>query len=179
MVKSRKGSPLVSVFVLAVLAFLGFVGGVLGSILWEQPRLLFAYVMGDTTEIDWMGEAPVLPGVGSPAELPGKPEPVAPVVERLPTPPALEVPPAPQGPRLAIQVGAFESLESAENLARRLRAKHYATYVVPGVQEDRPRWRVRVGPLTHRDAAESLASELKRKEHLPTWILEERSGLAQ
>ena len=36
MVASRKASPLVSVLVLAVLAFLGFAGGVVGSILWEQ-----------------------------------------------------------------------------------------------------------------------------------------------
>lgn len=179
MAASRKGSPLATFLALAVLAFLGFVAGVMGSIVWEEPRLLIAYVMGDTTEIDWMGERPPLPGVASPPEILGIAEPKLQAAGDSLRSRSVEVPSTRLGPRLAIQVGAFESLKSAENLAQRLRSRDYAAYVVPGVREDHPRWRVRVGPLAHREAAASLANELKRNEHLPTWIMEEGSGPAR
>ena len=180
MAAPRKRSLLVTLLTFGVLGFLGFVAGAIGGILWEEPRLFVAYLMGETTEIDWMGERPALPGVASP--------PVPPEVSELassgPRGPSLDPlgeqspgePPEPSALRLAIQVGAFESSETAESLARDLRSGSFAAYVVPGVQGDHPRWRVRVGPFSDRVDAESQAARLKGKLRLPTWILEEGSG---
>ena len=180
MAAPRKRSPLVTLLALGVLGFLGFVSGAIGGILWEEPRLFVAYLRGETTEIDWMGERPALPGVASPPVPPkvselANSEPRGPSLDRQREQPSGEPPKFP-ALRLAIQVGAFESSESAEQLARELRSRRFAAYVVPGVQGDHPRWRVRVGPFSDREEATRRAARLKSKERLPTWIVEEGSG---
>lgn len=176
MAAPRTRSPGVTFLALCVLAFLGFVAGMLGGIVWEEPRLLIAYVMGDTTEIEWIAESPALPEVASGPKLSESAHPALRDVGAASTSERAKPPHAEPEMRLAIQVGAFESSESAERLARELRSRDYAAYVVPGVRKDHPRWRVRVGPFSDRGGAASLATELKRKERLPTWILEEGSG---
>jgi DedD protein len=72
-----------------------------------------------------------------------------------------------------VQVGAFESSEAAERLAKSLKGKGYPVYVSPGTAGGSARWRVRVGPLASRDEAEKTAERIKRSEKLPTWILGE------
>ena len=180
MAAPRKRSALVTLLTLGVLAFFGFVAGAVGGILWEDPRLFVAYLLGETTEIDWMGERPALPGVASPPVAPKASEiadseprsrPLAPLGAE-----ASRASPEPPAHRFAIQVGAFESSESAEGLARDLRAQSFAAYVVPGIQGDYPRWRVRVGPFSDREDAKSQADRLKGNLRLPTWILDEGSG---
>ena len=187
MVAEGKRSPFIALMALCVLALSSFVAGMLGGIAWEQPRLLVAYVVGDTTEIEWLGESQALSDVASG---PGGTQvaiPEVPALEEAPEEPVPEVPavsasPRPRGPvaepksRIAIQVGAFESSDAAERLVRELRSREYTAYVVAGSAEDRPRWRVRVGPVSNRKDAATMAERLKREERLPTWIMEEVSG---
>ena len=180
MAAPRKRSALVTLLTLGVLAFFGFVAGAVGGILWEEPRLFVAYLLGETTEIDWMGERPALPGVASPPLPPevsdlSNPETRRPSLAPVESETSREPPELPAH-RLAIQVGAFENSESADRLARDLRAQRFAAYVVPGVQGNHPRWRVRVGPFSDRGDAKTQADRLKGKLRLPTWILEEGSG---
>ncbi len=77
--------------------------------------------------------------------------------------------------RFSIQVGAFGDSAAAENLAARLRARGYKSYVKTD-EAGGSRWRVRVGPVDGRAQAEDLAAKLQKGEKLPTWILDEGAG---
>ena len=176
---------------LAALVVVGFFGGALFGILWEEPGLLLAHLSGETTEIAWTGEpaAPLerqalAPATAPAPAAPGPAAPAPPVTRTAPqtasaplatAPPAPEPPPVAAAPpgTLAIQVGAFGSNPSAERLAERLRKAGYPVYVTPGARSDGARWRVRVGPVADRAEAERLSARLKRDEKLPTRILDE------
>ena len=180
----RRLGPLVA---LAVLAIAGFTVGAVAGIIWEEPRLVLAYLTGDTTEITWSADA--IPAArdldAAGAELAAQtakpvPEVVLPAADAVevarPKPPAVAAaPPAATGP-VAIQVGAFAHSESAERLATRLSERGYAAYVTPGASAGEARWRVRVGPMRDRDEADRVAARLKREEKLPTWVLAEDGG---
>jgi DedD protein len=100
-----------------------------------------------------------------------EPAAATPPVEPKPSKPA-SVAAAPTG-KVAVQVGAFETSEAAERLAKSLKDKGYPVYVSPGTKAGNARWRVRVGPLATRDEAEATAARLKKTQKLPTWILNE------
>jgi cell division septation protein DedD len=74
----------------------------------------------------------------------------------------------------AIQVGAFGTGESAEQVAIDLRGKGYPVHVLRPELDDR--WRVRVGPIVGRVAAERIAERLEVEEQLPTWVLREQGS---
>ena len=61
-----------------------------------------------------------------------------------------------------VQLGTFGSRANADRLARDMKAKGFAAFVVPVASGGRELFRVRVGPTRDRAAAESLAAELKR-----------------
>jgi cell division septation protein DedD len=190
-----RGGWLKNAVSLLFLVVVGFFGGALFGILWEEPGLLLAHLGGETTEIAWTGRepetrsaaedvaAPPASDVGerpAPAPRPSPPDEVAarPASSRTPPAPRPSIAPEPPPvaaapPSVAIQVGAFGSAESAESLAKHLRAAGYPVYVTPGAKSGGARWRVRVGPVADRAEAESLADRLKRDEKLPTWILDE------
>jgi DedD protein len=164
------------VAVLLLLIVVGFTVGMVAGVAWEEPGLLLAYLTGETEEVAWSAGAVD----GKPAQVAEAPPrdalPVDPQVrreqERTAEEETPEVAAAPVG-RLAVQVGAFETSESAERLATSLRDKGFPVYVSPGASGGEARWRVRVGPLATREEAERTASRLKKVEKLPTWILSE------
>lgn len=162
---------------LALLIVVGFVCGALAGFLWEEPRLVVAYLTGRTETVDWSeppAAAPGEPSVASPppvAAAPPAPASRAPA-PRAEAPPAAR-PDAPPRSGFAVQVGAFGERGAAERLAERLREHGYDSYLS---SEGGAPWRVRVGPLPAREQAEALAQRLKRAESLPTWVLEEGEG---
>ena len=168
---------------LAFLVVAGFGVGMLAGVAWEDPGLIFAYVTGETEEVAWEGSPDAAPDVAARASEPERlvdpqlrrnaaiaPDATPPVEKARPAPPPVAA--APAG-KLAIQVGAFESSEAAERLAKSLEGKGFPVYVSPGTKAGKARWRVRVGPLATREAAEATAERLKKSQKLPTWILNE------
>jgi cell division protein FtsN len=183
------GGRLGTLIALAALATAGFTVGAVAGIVWEEPRLVLAYLSGDTTEITWSTEgiaaadpeaaaravAPEPPASASAAApLPEAARVAAAIAEPSPPPPVAAPPPATE--RLAIQVGAFARSESAEELANRLTQGGFPAYVTPGASAGDARWRVRVGPVQGRAEADRIALRLKREQKLPTWVLAEDGG---
>ncbi len=170
---------------LVVLVVAGFGVGMVAGVVWEDPGLIFAYLAGETEEVAWDGSTDAASDVAARAPEP-EPEPlvdpqlrrnaaieaaaVPPVEPARPAPPPVAA--APAG-KLAVQVGAFESSEAAERLAKSLEGKGFPVYVSPGTKAGNARWRVRVGPLATREEAEATAERLKKSQKLPTWILNE------
>ena len=168
---------------LVFLVVAGFGVGLVAGVVWEDPGLIFAYLAGETEEVAWDGSTDAASDVAARAP---EPEPlVDPQLRRNaaieaaavpPVEPARSAPPpvaaAPAG-KLAVQVGAFESSEAAERLAKSLEGKGFPVYVSPGTKAGNARWRVRVGPLATREEAEATAERLKKSQKLPTWILNE------
>jgi cell division septation protein DedD len=168
---------------LVFLVVAGFGVGMVAGVVWEDPGLIFAYLAGETEEVAWDGSSEAASDVAARA-----PEPeqlvdpqlrrnaateaaaVPPVEATRPAPPPVAA--APAG-KLAVQVGAFESSEAAERLAKSLEGKGFPVYVSPGTKAGNARWRVRVGPLATREEAEATAERLKKSQKLPTWILNE------
>ena len=96
------------------------------------------------------------PAAPTPTPAPPAASPPAPT-PRAPTPPA---PPAQRAPAKVVlfhvQAGAFSRLENAEDLVKRLRAKHYAASIVQGKL-----YRVWIGDPLDRREAEQLAEHLR------------------
>jgi DedD protein len=164
---------------LLLLIVVGFAVGIVAGMMWEEPNLLLAHLVGETQEVSWSeqtgeGQAPQVaappPRDARPADPQTRREQERAVEEEIREPTAAPL------ARIAVQVGAFETSRAAESLADSLRAKGYPVYVSPGVAAGRERWRVRVGPLATREEAESTAAQLKKVEKLPTWILSEDVG---
>jgi cell division septation protein DedD len=185
-----RSSWLAALVGLVFLVIAGFGVGMVAGVVWEDPGLIFAYVTGETEEVAWDGlpdsaadvaarasepEPPVDPqlrriaAAESPAITPAA-APPPPVEPRQPVSPPVAA--APAG-KVAVQVGAFESSEAAEGLAKLLESEGFPVYVSPGTKAGKARWRVRVGPLATREEAESVAARLKKSQKLPTWILNE------
>lgn len=181
---------------LLALVAVGFFGGALVGFLWEEPRLVIAYLSGETEAADWSDPmadvaappppleeatpAPPAPEAKpeaspAPAEPAAKPAPKpAPKVVAKPAPkPAATPPPSPAATgAFAVQVGAFAEHDAAKELVAKLKERGYPSYVSPAGGES-ARWRVRVGPVAQREDAEALASKLEQREKLPTWVLDE------
>jgi cell division septation protein DedD len=200
--RSRRGPGLASALAGAgLLVVLGFALGVVGGLVLEEPDLLLDYVLGRTEQVAVGDPGPDVAAQPPPAEAlvaatpppapvaaqaeepaadveewaeggaaePTAPD-VSPVVERASEPVAVAaVPPA----GFAVQVGAFADAATAEQVARRLRARGHPVYVAPAAGSDTARWRVRVGPLSSRAEAEGVAARLEREEGLSTWVLAE------
>lgn len=164
----------------ALLAVPGFLLGGLAGVIWQDPGLVGAYLLGRTEEVAWGVEAESFEApAGAEEEIGGSPPPRLPAVAAPPEPrpsaaPAAAPPPAPPAGegRIAVQVGAFGDELAAERLAGSLRDKGHPAYVVSGGAGS-ARWRVRVGPWPTRAAGERAAARLKQEERLPTWVLEE------
>jgi len=90
--------------------------------------------------------------------------------------PPLAAPPAKRaahGAGFAIQVGAFATEGTAEQLASELGKRGFPSYVTE--EGTGARFKVRVGPIGSRSEAEQLSGRLKSQHRLPTWILAEKS----
>ncbi len=187
----RKGRVLFSMLALSLLAIPGFALGLAAGIAWEEPGLLFGYLVG-------RGEDVVIRESGEPTRVAGTRE--SPTPKALPDV-AAPAPPAPKAleatrlrtealspftakassftamkERFAVQVGAFSDNKSAERLAGSLRQKGFDVYVSAGAKRGQARWRVRVGPFPNRNEAERAAGRLKKNEKLPTWVLDENAA---
>ncbi len=176
---------------LSLLAIPGFALGLAAGIAWEEPGLLFGYLVGrgedvviresaEPSRVARTPESPVpkaLPDVAAPAP----PNPQARVATRLRTgvmsPETTTLPPvSATKERFAVQVGAFSDNKTAEHLAGSLRKKGFDVYVSAGAKIGQARWRVRVGPFPNRNEAEHAAGRLKKNENLPTWVLDENAA---
>jgi len=69
-------------------------------------------------------------------------------------------------PTYGVQVGAFESRRSAEQLKQRLQ-KRYPSVTVQTVEGEKTMYRVRIGNEPDLQAAEKLASQLRKEELKP------------
>ena len=180
---SAGSSWLAALVGLVFLVVAGFGVGMVAGVLWEDPGLIFAYVTGETEDVAWDGSPVAAPDVAARALEPEqlvdpqlrrnaaiKAAATPPVGHGRPAPPPVSAAPAGQ---VAVQVGAFESSEAAERLAKSLEGKGFPVYVSPGTKAGKARWRVRVGPLATREEAEATAERLKKSQKLPTWILNE------
>jgi DedD protein len=185
-----------------LLGVLGFGLGIVAGLFLEEPGLLLDYVTGRTTStrieappperLAAVELAPVDVPTAPPAEAPPAPThprvtatapPEPPSVAAPPptpvAPPAAADPPPPELPPAhaaqsgyAVQVGALADAASADQLAAKLEARGFRTYVAPSAEPGARRWRVRVGPVATREEAQRLAEQLGR-EKLPTWVLAE------
>jgi DedD protein len=79
------------------------------------------------------------------------------------------VKPAAGGAGFSIQVGAFGTEATAQQLAGELGKRGYKTYVTS--EGAGARFKVRVGPIASRSEAEQISERLKTEHRLPTWIL--------
>jgi cell division septation protein DedD len=146
---------------------LGFVVGGLAGVAVEEPRLVLAFLSGETEDVELaaLEGDPVPPPVrvASPSPL-GVREPV----------PARPAPPLPavsaRGPRFVIQVGAFAERHVADRLRARLANAGFPVFVESGEPGAGSSWRVRVGPVAGQDEAQRLAQRLKTEQRLPTWV---------
>lgn len=200
----RRGPGLASALAGAgLLVVLGFLLGVVGGLVMEEPDLLLDYVLGRTEQVAVVEEStpavPAVPDVAArpPAETesvavaevevaaaeaaPAEAEALAVEAEAAPPAPAPVEEPAAvpvvaavaPAGGFAVQVGAFAEASAAEQLARHLRDAGLPVYIAPSAGADTARWRVRVGPLSSRAEAESVAARLEREERLSTWVLAE------
>lgn len=176
----RRLGWLSTLLALVMLVVVGFLFGAIAGFLWEEPRLVLAYLSGDTESVEWDAQeeadplTPELPPVAAP---PPPAPPVAKAAKAKAKAPAPKPAPvaATQG-GFAVQVGAFGESAAAEKLVKRLQDRGYPAYVRASAAAGGSRWRVRVGPVAERSEAERLASKLEKGEKLPTWVLEEGEG---
>ena len=165
----------------------GFVLGIVAGITAKEPEIVLGHIAGRSSHVPWdVAAAPPpegqVPTAAAPTEADadrtrplgaphGAPQPAA----RLGTEPGASVA-APGDGAFSIQVGAFDSSQSAEALVSALQGKGLPVYLTPAPSTGDGRWRVRVGPYALRDQAERVAVRLKREEGLPTWVLSEERG---
>jgi DedD protein len=71
----------------------------------------------------------------------------------------------------AVQVGAFGSVATANDMVRRLQADGYHAFVAPTQRSGKTLHRVRVGPEAQKAGAERLAGQLKAK-GLPATVVQ-------
>jgi len=150
-----------------LLVVVGFGVGLVAGAAFEEPGLVMDHLAGRTTDVPLPGgrERALLetsPRGSSTGSVPVK-------AARLGTPSVAAAPPSGPG-HFAIQVGAFGSEASAQELARSLEGKGIRSFVAEEASGG-ARFKVRVGPLASRAKAEQMAARLKREHHLPTWIL--------
>jgi cell division septation protein DedD len=148
---------------------LGFAVGGLAGVAVEEPRLVLAFLSGETESVDLAGLE------GEPAPPPVRVAAPTPLGAREPAPaapsPALPAVSAPaRGPRFVIQVGAFAERHVADRLRARLADAGFPAFVETGEASPGSSWRVRVGPIAGQDEAQRLASRLKTEQRLPTWV---------
>jgi cell division septation protein DedD len=123
---------------------------------------------------------PTSSGVSTPPAVPAvaaAPAPRPAASEPRPAPPAVAAaqsePPAAASGRpgdWAVQVAALNVRSDADEIAKRLASKGYATYVVSPPGGNRTVFRVRVGPFATRRDADTMAARLQREEQFKPWV---------
>ena len=81
-------------------------------------------------------------------------------------------PPSPSGPVFAVQVGAFENQDLAEELKQRLEKK-YSGVTVQASSGEKTLYRVRIGHEPDLRSAEKLAAQLRKEDLKPFVVREE------
>jgi cell division protein FtsN len=163
-----------------VLVVVGFGIGFASGAIFEEPGLLMQHLTGRTQSLPLAAQAALpsraSPSVAqSPASAPALPPPANPPSAVASPPPVAAAPPvrpdrrAPTG-RFVVQVGAFGSRASAQELVRSLASSGLTANVAEGAS-GAVRYKVRVGPVATREEAEALALRLKREKQLPTWVM--------
>jgi len=166
-----------------LLVAVGFGVGLVAGTAYEEPELVAEHLAGRTVEVSLGPIAPTDDVAAAPPR-----EPLG-VVEPLPTPlgagalderrepaparAATTAKPAAEGSAFAIQVGAFATEATAQQLARELEKRGFPTYVTS--EGTGARFKVRVGPIASRSDAERLSGRLKGEHRLPTWIMAGKS----
>lgn len=86
-------------------------------------------------------------------------------------PPAAKTAPLPaaRAGSVTLQVGAFNDVATAQNLATRLKAKGYAAFVFNATSGPLPH-KVRVGPLADKSEADKVSARLKKEEGFSPFI---------
>jgi cell division septation protein DedD len=175
-----------------LLVALGFAVGLVAGTAYEEPELVAEHLAGRTVEvalgpIDEGAEHTPADDVAAapPPEVPASVEPLPtplgagaldePREVRLPVarPPASAARPAAPGAGFAIQVGAFATEATAQQLARELEERGFPSYVAD--EGSGARFKVRVGPIASRSQAEKVSGRLKDEHRLPTWIMAGKS----
>jgi hypothetical protein len=170
-------SPIWTLLGLLLLAIPGFFLGLLVGVAWEDPGLVLGHLFGRSELVAWSGgeddgaedRVAETPRAAAPEEVPA--------VSAPPRPSATRIRPEVISPGAPAARFAFSESRAAERLAESLRGKGFDVYVSPGAKEGEARWRVRVGPLPSRAEAKGVAARLKAEEKLPTWVLDEDSGV--
>jgi cell division septation protein DedD len=150
-----------------LLVVLGFGIGLLAGAAYEEPELVMEHLSGETRDVPLIvgGESPSLPT----PEVGAAPPPLV----RPPKEPQRSVAPTPAPAArggFAVQVGAFETARSANDLVAQLEQLGFASYVAEEGGAHAP-FKVRVGPIPTQDEATALAGRLKTEHRLPTWVL--------
>ena len=182
-----------------LLVAVGFGVGLVAGTAYEEPELVVEHLAGRTVEValgrvaedaaqspaDDVAAAPPPPAPGVVEPLPTplgagaldesreerlmRPAPSAVEARSGGTAAATAAKPAAQGSPFAIQVGAFATETTAQQLARELGKRGFPSYVTS--EGTGARFKVRVGPIASRSEAERLSSRLKSEHRLPTWIM--------
>ncbi len=185
-----------------LLVAVGFGVGLVAGTAYEEPELVVDHLAGRTTEVVLSPAGEIGEGDVAATDV-AAPPPAEPAVVELPraplgtgaldetreeqlaraapaiapalavSKPARAAPVANTGSGFAIQVGAFGSEVTAEQLAGELDKRGYRAYVAS--EGEGARFKVRVGPIASRGEAEQLAERLKREHRLPTWIMAAKS----
>lgn len=181
-----------------LLVAVGFGVGLVAGTAYEEPELVAEHLAGRTVEVA-LGPVAEDTAQAPADDVAAPPPPAAPgVVEPLPTPlgagaldesrearllrapravetrsggtaAATAAKPTAQGSAFAIQVGAFATEATAQQLARELGKRGFPSYVAS--EGTGARFKVRVGPIGSRSEAEQLSGRLKSEHRLPTWIM--------
>jgi cell division septation protein DedD len=162
---------------LVVLVVVGFLGGALAGFLWEEPKLVLAYLSGKTEPVEFSEPASVAaepPGYSESAELgPDAHAKLAaqeaPLAERAPSTPAVAAPPrdeplevAPEvAPAPAAPKAAEKPAEKKPVIAPAKPAPAVAAPAKVALATPAGRFSVQVGAFADRASADKLVSRLR------------------
>lgn len=155
MVDPRRRSGWIGMLLaLTLLLAVGFLGGAFAGFLWEEPRLVLAYLTGRTEPVEWsdagsresVAAAPdALPSVELPSVSEAAPDPAPESVAKAPPEPEAESAPAPTAP------------------APKVVAKPAPEPALPAVAAAPGRFSVQVGAFGESGPAEQLAKRLRSR----------------
>lgn len=104
-----------------------------------------------------------------------EPPPATPAPESVSTAPADKTESKPKAPAAeghwAVQAGSFSERSRADSVAKTLKDKGFAAFVMPVEVHGKDYFRVRVGPQATREAAENVAAKLRKQYKGPAQVV--------